>query len=388
MRVLMLHNRYLEPGGEDQSVAAEVALLKDYGCYVELLEEDNRRIEQLGKVRTAARTVWSSESLQRIELALRKGNFDVLHVQNFFPLWSPSVYYAASRCSVPVVQTLRNYRLMCANATFYRDGHVCEDCLGRVMPWAGIVHGCYRGSRAGSAVIATMIGLHRLTGTWKNRVQVYVALTEFARDKFIEGGFPAGKITVKPNFIHPSPQPGSGGGGYALFVGRLGPEKGLSAMLEAWKAANAPLPLKVVGNGPLAELVKQAEKASSAIQYLGAKQSDEVMDLMRKAEFTVFPSECYEGMPRTVVEAFAAGTPVVASNLGATASMVVDGKTGFHFAPGDVAALRARVEWCSRNLEALRSLRRNARAAFEEKYTGAANIQALLDIYARARESK
>lgn len=382
MRVLMLHNRYLVPGGEDQSTAAETALLRDAGHQVELLEEDNRRIEQLGKVRTAFRTLWSPESYRTIYEKLRTGSFDVLHVQNFFPLWSPAVYYAAARARIPVVQTLRNYRLMCVNATFFRNGHLCEDCLGKSALWNGIRHACYRESRAASAVLAGMTGGHKLLGTWKNKVQVYVALTEFARDKYITGGLPAEKIVVKPNFVHPEPVPGNGGGGYALYIGRLSAEKGIAAMLKAWQMASNPVPLKIAGEGPLKELVAAA--CNHSIEYLGSQSPSAIMELLRSAEFLVFPSEWYEGMPRTVIEAFAAGTPVLASKIGATASMITSGENGFHFAPGDISGLREKVEWCSRNLQEVRSLRGNARKAFEENYTGAANLQMLLEIYHKA----
>src|SRR5947209_19867440 len=175
---------------------------------------------------------------------------------------------------------------MCVNATFFRDGHLCQDCLGKSAPWRGVVHACYRENRAASAVLAGMVGGHKLLGTWKNKVHVYVALTEFARDKYLAGGLPAEKIMVKPNFIHPAPAPGSGGGGYALYVGRLSPEKGIATMLEAWKAAANPIPLKIVGEGPLKDLV--AMSASSSIEYLGSKSPPEVMELMRAAEFLVF----------------------------------------------------------------------------------------------------
>ncbi|HET9837184.1 MAG TPA: glycosyltransferase, partial [Candidatus Angelobacter sp.] len=244
MKILMLHNRYLIPGGEDQASAAEVSLLRGHGHEVELLEEDNRRIEQLGRVHTALRTVWSGESYRVIDRKLREGGFDVMHVQNFFPLWSPSVYYAAARNKVPAVQTLHNYRLMCVNSLFFRDQHVCDECLGSWLPWHGVLHGCYRESKAASAVVAGMIGAHKLSGTWRKRIATYIAVSEFTRQKYIAGGFPAEQIAVKPNFIHPSPKPGAGGGGYALFVGRLAPEKGIAALLEAWKSAHNPLPLK------------------------------------------------------------------------------------------------------------------------------------------------
>ena len=238
------------------------------------------------------------------------------------------------------MQTLRNYRLMCVNATMFRDHKPCEDCLGRVLPWPGIIHSCYRDSHAGSAVVASMIGLHKMLGTWKNRVQMYIALTGFAREKYIMGGLPAEKIIVKPNFVYPSPAAGPGGGGYALFAGRLSPEKGIKTLLEAWNSAEEPLPLKIAGEGPLREFVSTSAESARAVQYLGPKTTSECYELMRQAEFLVFPSEWYEGMPRTVIEAFAAGTPVLASNIGATASMVVHGKTGFHFPAGDVAGLR------------------------------------------------
>jgi len=387
MKILMLHNRYLIPGGEDQCSVAEAALLRDHGHKVELLEEDNRRVEQLGHARTAFRTVWSRESYRRIDELLRSGNFDILHVQNFFPLWSPSVYYAASRNHVPVVQTLHNYRLMCANALLFRDQHLCQECLGRFMPWHGVVHACYRNSRAASAVVASMVGAHKLAGTWRKRVATYIAVSEFAREIYVAGGLPAEKIAVKPNFIHPSPEPGAGGGGYALYVGRLNVEKGVATMLEAWKSAHEAIPLKIVGEGPLADLVITAARKCRRIEYLGAKLLPEVLDLMRSAEFLVFPSEWYETMGRTIMEAFAVGTPVVAARIGPPATMVVSGETGFHFTPGSVAELRERAEWCSRNLDHLRAMRGKARQAFDACYTGAANAGMLLAIYGRAQEA-
>ncbi|MCU1221342.1 MAG: glycosyl transferase family 1 [Candidatus Angelobacter sp.] len=387
MKILMLHNRYLIPGGEDQCSIAEAALLRDHGHEVELVEEDNRRVEQLGHARTALRTVWSQESYRQIDELLRAGGFDILHVQNFFPLWSPSVYYAASRNHVPVVQTLHNYRLMCANALLFRDQHLCQECLGRFMPWHGVLHACYRNSRTASAVVASMVGAHKLAGTWRKRVARYIAVSEFARDIYITGGLPPEKIVVKPNFIHPSPVPGGGGGGYALYVGRLSKEKGVATMLEAWESAHDPIPLKIVGEGPLAQLVIAAARDSHGIEYLGVKPLPEVLELMRSAEFLVFPSEWYETMGRTIMEAFAVGTPVVAAKVGPPATMVVAGETGFHFTPGSVAELREWMERSSLHLAQLRAMRSKARQAFEASYTGAANVELLLAIYSKAQEA-
>lgn len=385
MRILMLHNRYLVPGGEDQSTAAEVALLRESGCTVELLEHDNREIEHLGRARTALRTVWSSPSYYEVFERIQSGSFDVLHVQNFFPLWSPSVYYAAAKAGIPVVQTLRNYRLLCANSFLFRDGHVCEDCLRRSIPWPGIVHRCYRHSLAGTAVVAGMAGIHRLLNTWQTKVNTYIVLTPFARDKFILAGLPAEKIVIKPNFVHPAPDTGPGGGGYALYVGRLSEEKGIATLLKAWSEGSEAVPLKIVGDGPESHQVAAAAASQpNRIENLGNRPAEEIRDLMRHAEFLVFPSECYEGMPRTIIESFAVGTPVLAAKIGAGISMVEPDKTGFHFQPGDPADLRRMAEWCSCNLATVSALRSNARAEFDAKYTGPANAQALIGIYRRA----
>jgi glycosyltransferase involved in cell wall biosynthesis len=381
MRILMLHNRYLVPGGEDQSTAAEVALLREVGCSVDLLEHDNREIEHLSRARVAQRTIWSQQSFREVFQRLHSADYDVLHVQNFFPLWSPSVYYAAAKAGVPVVQTLRNYRLMCVNSLFFRDGHPCEDCLGRIVPWPGVLHACYRQSRAGSTVVAGMITAHRLLRTWQTKVNVYITLTAFAREKFIAGGLPAEKIMIKPNFVHPAPRIGYGGGGYALFAGRLSSEKGIGTLLDAWRPSNCVLPLKIVGDGPDSAMVAAAATSSSKIEYLGRKSAEELMEFMRGAEFLVFPSECYENMPRTIVEALAVGTPVLASKIGAGISMVEPDKTGFHFKAGDAGDLRRVAEWCSRSLDTVRALRSQARSEYALKYSGPANAQAMLEIY-------
>ena len=244
MRVLMLHNRYLVSGGEDGAVADDVALLREHGHEVELLEKSNAEVEQIGRTRTALNTVWSWESCQRVAKALQAGPFDVLHAHNIFPLWSPSVYYAAARAGVPVVQTLHNYRLMCVNALLFRNGHICDECLGKSFAWPGIAHACYRESRSGSAVVACMAGMHRLASTWARKVTLYIAVSEFAREKYIEGGLPPEKIAVKPNFVYSSPTAGAGGGGYALYVGRLSTEKGITTMLRAWDTRAADLAFK------------------------------------------------------------------------------------------------------------------------------------------------
>ncbi len=258
-RILLAHNRYLIAGGERQVFEAEARLLREHGHVVETYVEDNERVAALGKAATAARTVWSAETHRTISERLAAGDIDLVHVHNFFPLISPSIYYAARAAGVPVVQTLHNYRLLCVNGLLFRDGAVCEDCVGR-LPLPGIQHACYRSSVSGSAMVAAMLSTHRAIGTWDNVVGTYIALSDFSRQKFIEGGLPGSRITVKPNFLDGDPAQGEGQGGYALYVGRLSPEKGIGTVLEAWRRSGSTLPLKVVGDGPLSKEVEAASK--------------------------------------------------------------------------------------------------------------------------------
>ena len=381
MRILAIHNRYQIRGGEDECYEAEVSLLREMGHQVEVYEASNDRVAKLGKLRLAADTVWSQEAYRDVEHQLQKQRPDVVHVQNFFPLISPSVYYAAKSQGVPVVQTLHNYRLLCPNALFFRDGKVCEDCLGQIIPYPGVMHGCYRENKLASAGVATMLSVHSAMNTWTKMVDLYITLTEFARQKFIAGGIPAEKIVVKPNFVRPEPEPGNGSGGYALFVGRLSVEKGLDTLLAAWEHLDKQIPLKIVGDGPLSDQVLAATKRLSQVEWLGRKSMAEVHALMGEAAFLVFPSKWYETFGRVAVEAFAKGTPVLAANIGAIAELVDSGRTGLHFCPGDAMDLAGKVEWLLENPAKLAQMRQQARTEFEDKYTALKNYQKLKEIY-------
>jgi glycosyltransferase involved in cell wall biosynthesis len=352
------------------------------GHLVEVYEENNERIAELNPMRMAVNTVWSVEAYKTIRSRLREQPHDLVHVQNFFPLISPSIYYAAKAEKVPVVQTLRNYRLLCPNALFFRDGHVCEDCLGKFVPWPGILHACYR-DRMATGVVTAMLTTHRMLRSWTEAVDIYIALTEFARQKFIQGGFPAEKIVVKPNFVHPDPGTGEGRGGYALFVGRLSPEKGISTLLEAWKQLGGKIPLKIVGDGPLALQVAEAAKQMLGVEWLERKPLEEVYELIGQAAFIVFPSEWYETFGRVAIEAFAKGTPVIAAAIGAIAELVEPERNGFHFRPGDPQDLAAKVELALSQPGKLAQMRQEARAEFEKKYTAKENYLRLMRIYAQ-----
>jgi glycosyltransferase involved in cell wall biosynthesis len=386
MKILIAHNHYQQRGGEDESTRAEVSLLESRGHEVTTFIEDNERIARLSLPKVALGTIWSHENYRRLRRLIWKHRPDVVHVQNFFPLISPAVYYAAQAEGIPVVQTLRNYRLLCSNGLLFRDGRVCEDCLGKTPPWPGIAHACYRGSRAGTVPVVAMLTAHRALRTWTRMVDVYVALTEFARQKFVEGGLPAGKITVKPNFVHPDPGPGGGKGDYAVFVGRLSPEKGIDTLLAAWELLDGRMPLKIVGDGPLKDQVALATKALPEIEWLGRRSLEEVHALIGEASLMVFPSEWYETFGRVAAEAFAKGTPVIASNIGAIAELVDHGRTGLHFGHGQPQDLAAQVEWALGNPANLAHMRQEARAEFEARYSAEQNYGKLMEIYELATE--
>jgi glycosyltransferase involved in cell wall biosynthesis len=386
MKVLAVHNRYQQPGGEDQVFLAETALLESYGHRVVRYSTHNDRVAEMNRLALAGNTLWNSSTYRELRALIRQERPHVAHFHNTFPLVSPAGYYAAKAEGVPVVQTLHNYRLLCPNALFFRDGRVCEDCMGKVIPWPGVVHKCYRGSRAASGLVTAMLTTHRVLRTWTEMVDAYVALTEFARRKFVEGGLPAEKMVVKPNFVYPDPGPGEGRGGYALFVGRLSPEKGVGTLLAAWERLDRQVPLKVVGDGPLREQVVEAPDRHPCVEYLGYRPAEEVHALMKEASMLVFPSEWYETFGRVAAEAFATATPVIAADIGAIAELVEHGHTGLRFRPGDPEDLAAQVGWFLSHPEEHARMRREARAEFEAKYTAERNHQMMMEIYESALE--
>jgi len=384
-RVLTVHNRYLHRGGEDTSFESVIELLRSNGHEVIEYTRNNQDVlDDLSSWKMGLRTVWSQEDYERLRQIIREKHPDILHVQNFFPLISPSAYYAAKAEGVPVIQTLQNYRLLCPNALFLRENKVCEDCLGKLFPWPGVYHACYRDSRAASGAIALMLTTHRLMRTWQNKVNIYIVLTEFARRKFIEGGLPASKISVMPNFLDSDPGFGEGKGKYALFVSRLSSEKGLDILFAAWGKLESKFPLKIVGDGPLTDWVIQSSKDIPEVEYLGRKPLSEVYGLMRDAHFLVFTSKCYEGVPMTVIESFGTGTPVVAPNQGATGEIVADLQSGVHFNPGDAADLAVKIDWLVAHPDEIAQMRHSARAEYEKKYTASHNYKMLMSIYENA----
>lgn len=388
MKILLAHNQYQQAGGEDQSVSAELAMLESYGHEVIQYRVHNDAIKEMSSLGVATRTIWNRASYRDVRELIHKHRPHIAHFNNTFPLISPAAYYAARKEGMPVIQTLRNYRLICPDAYLLRNQKICESCMGRMFAWPAIVHGCYRKNRKASAVVATMLATHRLLRTWRNAVDVYIALTEFGRNTFIRGGLPAEKIVVKPNFVYPDPGPDTGMGNYAIFIGRLSDEKGIKILLDAWRLLDKDIPLKIVGAGPLENIVQEAANRDQRILWTGQQSPSQVAKLVGNAAFLVFPSLWYEGMPRTIIEAFAKGTPVIASQLGAMQELIAHDHNGLHFEPGNATDLATLVGQLWSDPVRLLRLRAAARAAYESHYRCETNYQSLIAIYNQALRTK
>jgi glycosyltransferase involved in cell wall biosynthesis len=384
-RILMVHNYYQShaPSGEDGVFREDEKLLRSKGHKVTLYTRHSDTIKDFSPLRKAALTgqiAWSRESYKAIEQLIKLEKPDIVHVCNTFPLISPSIYYACRKYKIPVVQTIQNYRLFCASGIFFRGESVCEECMEHGSTRA-IKYGCYRNSRLKTFPVVLMHQIHRSLGTWMNCVDVYVAATEFSRQKLIQGGLPTERVAVKPNFFLSIPEPSYSYGDYAVFFGRLSVEKGIRTLLSAWKQLQ--VPLKIVGDGVLREEVISATKvqSGSSIDFLGFRPHEQCLDLIKHAMFMVMPSEWYEGFPMTIREAFASGKPVVASRMGAMAEIINDGKTGLLFEPGNPDDLAEKVLWLAEHKEIAVQMGKSARVEFEAKYTAEKNYEILMNIY-------
>ena len=389
MKILLVHNFYREPGGEDVVFAQERGLLERNGHTVIPYTRTNDEAADasaLQKVRLLKTIVSASDSRNDIQRIVEAEKPDLAHVHNTFMMISPSIFGALAKAGVPVVLTVHNYRMMCPATYFFRDGKVCEECVtGGLIQ--GVLHACYRDSRAHTAAVATMIQVHRVAGTWANHVGAFIALTEFGKQKLAASGLPAERIHVKPNFVAQDPGQREGEGSFALFVGRLSPEKGAGTLVKAWSFLKSAIPLRIAGDGPeLAELNSAAVAAGlTCVEFLGILKRPEVSAQMKGARFLIVPSIWYETFGLVIVEAFACGVPVLASRLGAMGELVTDGVTGLHFTAGSPEDLAEKVAWAWEHPVEMAAMGRNARLEYETKFRPESNYESLMAIYEKAR---
>lgn len=388
VKVLQCHNLYQLPGGEDRVVEDEAALLTEHGHEVVQYTRHNDEVDQTGKLSLALGTIWSRQTQRHLRDLVRREKPDIAHFHNTLPLMSPSAYYAVRAEGVPVVQTLHNYRLACPKATFLRDDQVCEACLHKRIKWPAVMHACYRDNRSATAALSAMLTVHgSVLGTYRKQVDAYIACSSFSAEKMIVSGLPADRVHIKPNFVNHDPGPGTGTGGYALFLGRLSPEKGIKVLLDTWNILGNDIPLRIVGKGPLEDDVARYTRGKSHIQHQAYVDNEELERILREAACMVLPSMSYEGFPKVIVEAYSHGLPVIATDVGAMTCTVVEGVTGRRFAYGDAADMARVLREVFANPQTLATYRHHARQTFEQEYTADINYQRLMEIYEIARQT-
>ncbi len=383
MRILIGHNYYQQPGGEDAVFRSEAAMLKGFGHEVCLYERHNDEIKSdiLSRVSHAFSLRFACASYDQVRSLIRSFKPDVAHFHNIFFVMTPAVLYACKDEGVPVVVSLHNFRLMCLNGLFFRDHKPCEDCLHGSRLW-GIIHQCYRGSLAFSAAATDMADYHWRRKTWDSVVDRLVVATEFSRKKHIQAGIPSAKITVLPHFVEGPSTSTQDRGGYALYAGRLSEEKGIGLLLKAWRHIKE-FPLYIVGQGPMQKDIEAHIKdyGLTHVKMLGFLESRDYLKILAQAKILIVPSVCYENFPRVVVEAYAYGVPVLANRLGTMEEVVEDGSTGLLFSNGDPQDLAVKAMDMVRDEKKYARICANARRVYDLKYTPTRHYEGLMNIY-------
>lgn len=381
MRILFIHNHYKQSGGEDVAVQLEIDILKKYGHTTEVLYFDNAHISSItDKLKTGINSFYNRTSMKQVREVIDKFKPDIIHVHNIFFKASPSVLFVAHQRKIPVVMTLHNYRLICANAMLLKDNKPCIECIHKKIPLAGIKNACYRNSTIDSALTTAVTSVHKLTNCWTKNVSKYIALTEFAKNLFLNSSINIHEeqITVKPNFVIDNGIGPERRDDFFLFVGRLSQEKGLIQLLEAFSQIETQK-LIIVGDGPLTDLLTKQYELNSNIFFVGKKKRNEVIDLMKRTKALIFPSLWYEGLPYTIIEALSMGTPVLASNLGAMSQIIIDGYNGLHFEPNSSADIIKTVNLFNHN--SYDHFYANARKSYLENYHPDRHYSSIIKLY-------
>lgn len=384
--ILIVHNYYQIPGGEDTVVANEKRMLEEHGHKVILYTRNNAELKRMSKLRKLllpVTTVFNPKSYKEIKQLIQKENIEVVHVHNTLNLISPAVYYVARAMKIPVVQTIHNFRLLCPGATFYRDGHICEDCVEHGLKCA-VKHSCYRGSIAQTLVCVMSTWIHRMTGIY-GKIN-YICLTEFNKNKLLQLPQIEKEMTfVKPNFVEcrenfVSEEKRKN---QFVFAGRLDKLKGIDILFEAWRQMGEEAPkLIVCGTGPLNEWCKAFVNSNTVnIEMRGFVPNQDAIKIISNSKALILPTQWYEGFPMSIVESFSVGTPVICSELGNSGSVVGEGITGCKFTADNINELILAVKRC-------KGLCQSTLHEYNAKYTEEMNYQMLRRIYKRVIENK
>ncbi|MBE5871764.1 MAG: glycosyltransferase family 4 protein [Lachnospiraceae bacterium] len=380
-RILLVHNRYQIQGGEDTVFENEKRMLEQNGHRVVTYIRSNEEIKNMSirqKLFLPFRAVFSVKTYREVKRLIRKEKIDIVHVHNTLTMVSPSVFYAAFSEKIPVVQTVHNFRMVCPNALFYRDGHNCEECVRKGLQTA-IRHKCYRNSTAQTLISVMILKFHRMLGTY--RKVYFICLTEFSRGKLLQGSgnkiFDAKKVYVKPNFVDIDRKiiPFAQRKPQFIYVGRPETIKGMKILLETWK--NIPeYDLIICGVSEELEYFKQmaADAKLDNVRFWGKVENDKVKELLAQSLAMIHPTQLYEGFPMTIAESLACGTPVIGSDLGNVGNLVKDGVTGLRFRHDSSKDLYDKIH-------ALTDMTESSVQVYREHYTQRANYERLMKIY-------
>lgn len=389
MKILQVHNRYKITGGEWTVLNQEYNLLSKEHVVNQLIVENNRELSSFfNKCKLIFTTHYNRKSKELVRKKIRDTDAQIMHVHNFFPLLSPSIFEAAKEEGIPSLLTLHNYRLIHPNGTLMHNGKIDERSI-RGSAYSCVPDGVYRNSILQTAVVAHMIEYHRKRDTWAKTVDCLLCLTKFARSKFVEAGFPEEKLKVKSNFVEDAfkhlnlSEVAGQKENFYLFIGRISEEKGIQTLIHAWnsmKDKSGPK-LLILGDGPLKTELQKKSQNNSRISWLGYVEREQVLDYLIKAKGLIFPSEWYEGMPMTILEAFSAATPVISTNIGSQAEIVEHEKTGLQFEAGDQNSLIEAVNHFESNKKKQAEMGLAARLEYEQKYTPEVNRLELQSLY-------
>ncbi|GAB4494480.1 MAG: glycosyltransferase family 4 protein [Raineya sp.] len=388
MKILLLHNKYLHYGGEDSVFEAEKNLLMAKGHQVESLIFQNKALHSLtDKLRAGLYSIYNPTARKLLKEKIAAFEPQIIHVHNFWKEASPAVFYEAAAQQIPIVFTLHNFRLLCANALLLRQGKICELCTQSVLPLSAIRYACYD-NRLLSAQITMLSTFHKIAGTWKNKVDAYICFSNFAKKKFLHSALklPEERLFVKPNFVEDK---GEGEAkerkAFFLYVGRLSEQKGIATLLEASQQAKCQL--EIIGGGDLEPLVRSYADQNPNIIYHGFRDKKFVLDKMKQAKALMFPSVSYEGMPLVILEAFSTGLPVLISDIDNLNEIVQDSYNGWLFEPQNSQDLAEKIKMIQ-NLENYAEFCKNARHTYQSLYTPEASYQKLIAIYEQSIAAK
>ncbi|MDC0204488.1 glycosyltransferase family 4 protein [Flavobacteriales bacterium] len=381
MRILQIHNKYQIRGGEYSVLKNEARLLNKEGNSIEQLFFENENIQSLkDKLITGFNVLYNFKSARLLKRKIIKFKPDIIHVHNYFPLASPSIFYVANKKKIPIVMTLHNYRLICPNALLLKNNQICELCVNKSFAFDGVLNSCYRDSRAQTFILAFMSFMHKKFKTWNTKIDKYIALTNFAKNKMENSSLKLknDKIVVKPNFVEDYGFENTKED-YFLFIGRLSEEKGIDLLLNAFILNGEPL--QIIGKGPKEKNVIDTASKYANISYLGFQEKAFIMQKLRKARALIFTSICYETFGMTIIEAFSTGTPVIGPNIGGPNEIINHGENGLIYQVSDLDDLNRKIYLLNTEESLQSKLSIGARSSYELNYSPEKNYKMLMDIY-------